>query len=376
MMSRNKSYLINLLCKLIEIESPTYCEKNIANLIAGTMKDVGFDKIYTDENFNVVGDLNASHPGKTLLFLAHSDTSPLYPEQKPPKAELIEGDPFGEKGMIIKGPGAAAPKAGIAAMLGATQRLSERRNDWKGCVKVAIVTKGLNANHDGLREVSSLIKDVDFAITDEPSNNNVVIAARGILHIKLTIYGQSTHYGIPEIKNNAIYKLGIFLENLKEIPIIQDNDFGPTGFNPINLGLIESPPLLPKWINLIVDRRVLPDESVKEIIDQIDSLKKKIGEDQIKIEIISKMYPFKAKDINQEKDLLKNVISTTTGKKPKEIAIHCGTNAAFLTNELNVRSLVIGPGNLEDFGLNEYVRVESLENASTIYHGFALKYLY
>lgn len=88
------------------------------------------------------------------------------------------------------------------------------------------------------------------------------------------------------------------------------------------------------------------------------------------------MYPFKAKDVNQEKKILKNVISTTTGKKPKEITVYCATNAAFLTNELNVRSLVIGPGNLEDFGLNEHVRVESLENASNIYHGFALKYLY
>lgn len=110
MMSRNKPYLVNLLCKLIEIESPTCCEKNIANIIAGTMKDIGFDKIYTDENFNVVGDLNASHPGRTLLFLTHSDTSPLYPEQKSPKAELIESDPFGKKEMIIKGPGAVAPK--------------------------------------------------------------------------------------------------------------------------------------------------------------------------------------------------------------------------------------------------------------------------
>lgn len=376
MMSRNKLYLINLLCKLIEIESPTYCEKNIANFVFRFMKDIGFDKVYIDKNFNVVGDLKASHPGKTLLFLTHSDTSPLYPEQKSPKAELIECDPFGKKGMIIKGPGAVAPKAGIAAILGATQRLSERRNDWKGCVKVAIVTKDLNANHDGPREVSSLIKDVDFAVTAESSNNNVVIAARGILHIKVTIYGQSTHWGIPEIKNNAIYKLGMFLENLKEIPIIQDNDFGPTGFNPINLVLKESPPLLPKWVNLIIDRRVLPDESVKEIIDQINSLKKRIGEDQIKIEIIGKMYPFKAKDVNQEKKLLKNVISTTTGKKPKEIAINFASNAAFLTHELNVRSLVIGPGNLEDLGVNEHVRVESLENASNIYHDFALKYLY
>jgi len=374
-MSKNKSYLVNLLCKLIEIESPTCCENNIAKIIAETMNDIGFDEICTDNNFNVVGDLKASNNGKTLLFLNHSDTSPIYPEQKPLKAELIKTDNFGKKEMIIRGLGTVAPKAGIAAMLDATRRLSERRHDWKGCVKVAVVTKGLNANHDGPREVSHLIKDIDFAITDEPSNNNVVIATRGIIRIKVTIYGESTHYAIPKIKSNVFYKLGKFLENLKDIPIIQDNDFGLTGFNPINLDLKETSPLLPKWINLIIDRRVLPDESTEEIIDQIDSIKKKMGEDKIKIEIIRKMYPFKAKDVNQEKKIFKNVISTTTGKEPKEIAIHCGTNAGFLTTELNVRSLVIGPGNLENIGLNENVKVESLKNASDIYYGFALKYL-
>ena len=66
-MLEDKLYLVNLLCKLIEIESPTFFEKNIANFIAGIMKDIGFNKIYTDKNFNVVGVLKASNPGKKLF---------------------------------------------------------------------------------------------------------------------------------------------------------------------------------------------------------------------------------------------------------------------------------------------------------------------
>ena len=193
------------------------------------------------------------------LLLNNSDFSSLSSEQQPPKAELIEGHPFRKKGMIIKGPGAAAPKAGIAAILEAARRLSKQRNEWKGSIKVAMVTKDLKANHDGPREVSLLIKDADFAITGEPSNNNVVIAARGILHIMVTIFGQSNHWSIPDVKNNAIYKLGIFLESLKKIPILEDKQFGQTGFNPIRIEIQDSPPLLPKSINLIIDRRILPE---------------------------------------------------------------------------------------------------------------------
>lgn len=374
-MPKNKSYLIDLLCKLVEIESPTCCEENIANLIARVMKDIGFDNVCMDENFNVVGDLKASHTGKTLLLLTNSDSSPLSSEQKPPKAELVKDEGVGKRGMVVKGPGAAAPKAGIAAILDATRRLSINRNHWKGCIKAAMVTKDLKANHDGPREVSLLIKDADFAITGEPSNNDVVIAARGIAHIMVTIFGQSTHWSIPEIKNNAIYKLGVFLENLKKIPIVNDKQFGATGFNPIKIEIQDFPPLLPKSINLIIDRRVLPKESIDELYNQIKYLKNEIGDDQIKVEIIRKMYPFQIRNANREKELLKNVISTITGKKAQETIIHFASNSSYLNHELNIPSLVIGPGNLDHIGANEYIEVESLERASDIYYNFSLKYL-
>lgn len=374
-MNEGNTYLTNLLCKLVEIESSTCGEKNIANLIGRVMEQIGVDNVSIDKNFNVVGKLKGSNSGKTLLFLTNSDSSPLSPEQKPPKAELLKGDCVGKIGMILRGPGVAAPKSSIAAILDATRRLSMERNKWKGCIKVAIVTKDLQCNHDGPREVSSFINDTDFAITGEPSNNNVVIAARGILHIKVTIYGQSTHWSIPEIKNNAIYKVGVFLEGLKNIPIIKDTQFGLTGFNPINIEIKDFSPLLPKYVSLIIDRRVLPEESIDEIYNQINSLKNKFDKDQIKIEIIRKMYPYQAKDVNQEKELLKNVISTVKGEEAKETIIHFGSNSSYLTHELNIPSLVIGPGNIEDIGVNEHIKIESLENASEIYYNFALKYL-
>jgi len=371
----DKLYLINLLCKLVEIESPTCFENNIANFISGIMKDIGFTKIYTDKNFNVVGELKASNPGKTLLFLTNLDSSPIDVKQNPLKAELIDRVSIGEKRMIIEGPGTAAPKSSIAAILEATRRLSRRRNEWKGCIKIAMVTKDLKANHDGPREVSLLIKDADFAITGEPSNNNVVISARGILHIMVTIFGKSTHWSIPEVKNNVFYKLCNFLEGLKKIPILEDNQFGPTGFNPIKIEIQDFPPFLPKSLNLIIDRRILPEESIDKIYNQIKSLGDEIGDDQLKIEIIRKMYPFQAQNVNQEKKILKNVIRTVTGKKAKETIIHFASNSSYLNHELNIPSLVIGPGNLEHSGINECIEVESLENASNIYYNFALKYL-
>jgi len=375
-MSKNKEYLINVFYKLIETESPTCFEKDIANLIGEVMKDIGFNKIIIDDNFNVVGELKGSSPGKCLLFSVHSDTSQIPPEQKPLKAELLEGAPFGKEGMVIKGMGASAPKAGIAAMLGAAQQLSKHRNNWKGSIKLAIVTKDLTVNHDGPREVASLVKDADFAIVSEPSDNNIIAAARGISQMKITFYGQTTHWGIPEIKNNAVYKLSLFLENLKKIPIVKDVDFGLIGFNPFRIESKGTPPLLSEYIDLFIDRRVRPGETVEKILAQLNSIIDKENNNyQTKIELIHMVYPFKEKNTNKEKELLRNVVTTVTGKETKEMILLCGTNAAFFTQELNIPTLVLGPGNLTDAGVNDHVEVRSLENTADIYYDFVLKYL-
>lgn len=105
---------------------------------------------------------------------------------------------------------------------------------------------------------------------------------------------------------------------------------------------------------------MLPGESIEEILDQINSLIKKMNDDQIKVEIVVKVYPFKEKNINNENELLKNLINTITSKKAKEISIIFGNINAFLTHELSVPSLVLGLGNLYHLRLNDHVKVESL----------------
>ena len=57
------------------------------------------------------------------------------------------------------------------------------------------------------------------------------------------------------------------------------------------------------------------------------------------------MYLFRAQNVNQEKELLKNVISTVTGVKAKQTIIHFASNSSYLNHELNMPSLVIGLGN-------------------------------
>jgi len=64
-----------------------------------------------------------------------------------------------------------------------------------------------------------------------------------------------------------------------------------------------------------------------------------------------------------------------TFKKVRDAIIHFASNSSYLNNELNIPSLVIGSGNLDNIGDNEYIEVESLRDVSNIYYNFTLKYL-
>lgn len=171
------------------------------------------------------------------------------------------------------------------------------------------------------------------------------------------------------------YILGNFLEELSKIPILNYSNFGLTGYNPINLQLNPIPPCLSKHIDLVIDRRVLPSESVNQILDIINLLAKKMSQNDIQVSLLKKMFPFQAKEVSIEGNWLKVIIKEVTGNKPKEIMVNFANNAAFLTNELSIRSLVFGPGNLKNIGGNEHIDLKPLEEVSQIYTRFVLKYL-
>ncbi|MCR4397731.1 MAG: M20/M25/M40 family metallo-hydrolase [Firmicutes bacterium] len=370
-----ESDLVSLLCELIEVDSPTGKEAAVARLISSRMTGAGFDRVHVDENGNVVGEVRSAVPGKKLLLLTHSDCSPVPPELLPPRAEVLHGEKFGKKGKVVAGPGAAAPKGAIAAMIMAGRALAAGRDRWAGCFAVAVVTKDLLANHDGPREVAQLVRDASLALTAEPSQNNVVVAARGILHLRVTVRGRTGHWGVPDPDGNSIYRAGAFLARLRDIPPTAHPDFGPTGFNPIDLAIRSSPPRLPEWVSVTVDRRVLPGESVREIVETVEGLARDAAGGDAEVTVLRRMYPFQADGVEVESEMLRDVVVNALGREPRRITVKFGSNAAFLKNELGIPSMVLGPGSIDDLGPTEHVEIEQVLAAAAIYRDFALRYL-
>lgn len=375
----NPGEIIGFLQDLVRTESPTGKEEAAARLIAFTMQQWGFDQVEIDSHWNVVGKITSGSSARKLLFLNHSDTSARPADEPPPSGDVVNGERFGKVGPVICGRGAAAPKAAVTALLAAGKELVAAESRFRGTVCVAVVTKDLLANHDGVKEIAEdHLKDVTFAVTAEPSDNNIVVASRGIAHAEVEIKGETVHWGIPNPGGNALYRLADFLIELRKLPMHDDNSFGLTGCTPVDATISATPPLQPSAVRLSIDRRLLPGETAEQLMAQLEGIIARLEEITPSFEgsvrVRRQMYPFSA-HVGQESDLLKQVVLNVTGRSPALLSVKFATNAAYLTNYLGIPSMVLGPGNIADLGPSEHVEISKVLEATQIYREFAIRYL-
>jgi acetylornithine deacetylase/succinyl-diaminopimelate desuccinylase-like protein len=96
-------------------------------MVAGRMRDLGFDDVWTDAAGNVAGRIKGQNPGRTVLLATHLDTA------APGDLALWEHDPFGAEMADgwIHGLGAASNKAAIASQVYAAAALRRGTSWWR-----------------------------------------------------------------------------------------------------------------------------------------------------------------------------------------------------------------------------------------------------
>src|SRR3954447_17056512 len=68
-----EEYAVDLLRKMLAIPSPSYHEREIADFLVETMRELGFTA-YRDEAGNAVGEYVHGEDGPTVMLLGHMDT--------------------------------------------------------------------------------------------------------------------------------------------------------------------------------------------------------------------------------------------------------------------------------------------------------------
>jgi acetylornithine deacetylase len=213
-MQIDRDYLRETLVRLVQINSvnPTLVpgapgEREIAGFIAASLRGIGLKtEIFEPEpgRLSVLGRLEGSGGGRSLMLNAHCDTVDVAGMAEPFSGAIRDGKLYGRGAFDMKG--------SLAASMAAAKALVDSKRQLRGDVLVAAVAD----EEYGSIGTSDLIEHVkvDGAIVTEPTALNVCLAHKGYLWIEVEITGRAAHGSKFDLGIDANMKMGAFLHEL------------------------------------------------------------------------------------------------------------------------------------------------------------------
>jgi succinyl-diaminopimelate desuccinylase len=195
-----------------------------------------------------------------VLLHGHVDVVPGQPEQFEPRVE----------GEQLYGRGAYDMKGALASLLLA---LADLRAQDAVRVRLGIVPD--EESEEETERGGDLLVDEgfvgDFAITGEPTDMHVGIAAKGVLAMRLEVSGRAAHGATPWLGDNAILRAVEVFRAIESLPFASRSSelFDRPS---INLGRILGGDALnkvPDTCYIDVDVRHLPEQDPDEILEEV-----------------------------------------------------------------------------------------------------------
>ncbi len=203
--------------RLIDIDSTTGREAEVAGVIAAYLRDRGYSVLEQPlggERFNIIAA--AGEP--QVVFSTHFDCVPPF------FASRVEGD-------LLHGRGACDAKGILAAQIAAAERLRAGGETRLGLVFVA----GEERGSDGAMAANRIASPAKFLVNGEPTENRLGVATRGVYRVRLRTAGRAAHSGYPELGESAIEKLLDVLHDMRAVAWPSDELLGTTHYT---IGLI------------------------------------------------------------------------------------------------------------------------------------------
>ena len=357
--------------EMVRIPAVAGEERPMAEYVAAALRDLECATVHVDEHWNVLGVVGDAR-GASLMLLTHTDSAPAGGMQDPYSATIMAGDRFGKSGPVVYGRGACAPKAALAAMLEAVAALRDCGIRLAGSLLVAAVTKDLRANHDGIKELAaSYPLGADVVVGGEPSDNHVVLGARGIAHFEVRFQGRPAHWSRPSEAVNPLYGLADLLAALERLSLPSHAALGPATVSPFEVRSDATPPRSPHTAAVMLDRRMLPGESVdavrgefQRVVDGITAARPGLAGEVV---YVRGTYPFAVRDDAPTVTLLQRAAQAALGRALPTTYIPFSSNAGYAIGEMNIDGAAFGPGRIADVNETEHVEIDRVVEAAAVY---------
>ena len=373
---------------LIQIESLSGDEGRVAKCVETKMHELGFDSVTVDEMGNVCGTIG--HGKKLVCVDGHMDVVGNGDESQWSRAPL-SGDQDTER---IYGRGAADMKSAISAMIYAGKVIKDLELTdeltYMACASVQEEPcEGLAWEY--MIEERNL--HPDFVILAEPSNDEISLAQKGRLELKIFVSGKSAHASTPHLGDNAIYKMASIIKELEELSHnfeIEDPELGK-GCLVVSEMTSKSASRcsVADYCEISIDRRLTWGESPEYALIQIANLPA-VKAAEARIELYTFTDPsYTGKACNKECifpawKLAKDHDVTTAsvqayeklfGKKATLTTWPFSTNGVAIMGKHNIPVIGYGPGTLDACHVaDEYVSKEQVLHAAMMYAAIATTY--
>ena len=280
----NEAALIDFLRELVATPSQNGVdtEQAAAELIASKLAEYGFEPHLLGDPArpSVLCDYLPRQAAKKTLWLeAPLDTvvagDPASWQHPPFAAKIVDGKMYGR--------GTADCKAGIAIFVYVAAALKQTGIDPGGNLVLGFDADEQGGAFTGIKTLLENVGRVDACIIGYPGNDEIAIAARGFLRLKITTTGQSAHTGMRtnEQYANAISLMARLIIALETLEMAYQPSelfwFGPrltvaqiTGGAAINV--------VPEKCEIGVDLRLVPGQTQETVLAEIrERLESELG---------------------------------------------------------------------------------------------------
>jgi acetylornithine deacetylase len=125
------------------------------------------------------------------------------------------------------GRGSCDAKGIIAAMIAAAEKLLAAGTRNFGLLFLV----GEERNSAGAKAAADSPRGSRFLINGEPTDNRIALGSKGALRFEVTTRGKLAHSAYPELGHSAIHTMLDVLQDIRRIPLPQDEMLGPCTLN-------------------------------------------------------------------------------------------------------------------------------------------------
>ncbi len=318
---------------------------------------------------NVVARLKSSTKGPSTVFNAHVDTVGVGERGN------WKTDPFKavHKGGLVYGLGAGNCKGSMAVQLWLAEEIARRGGPVQGEVVFTFVADEENLGPNGMEFLRAARKvKPDVLILGAQTENQLIVAERGVMWARITTSGKAAHAGNPAAGDNAILRMMRLVGTLQAFydRALRKRVSGAMK-STVNVGMFHgghNTNVVPSACTVEIDRRLLQTERVKTAFAELNKVVDSAGEPRASytVEFLTGTNGFFAPENGAGVGALEAAIRSRTGRKARFLNATGVSDGRYFADD-GIEIINFGPGSgVQGHAANESVPVAQMEDAAHI----------